>query len=516
MAMTKASPATPITPIATPATWLLLTVLALTAGCADLRGGSMAAPSVVRGSPQGPAILPNLPQEQPPKEEVLPLPGKTQPQPQPAQARLGFSKADPGKVVPINLDAVLRLAEAQNGQTGIAREKLREAYAKLDLAGKAWLPDLWVGASWYRHEGGIANFQGDLVHSSYGSLFGGAEINGRFDLREAVYQKVDAERRIWQQRAEVAKLTNEALLEASNTYVDLLSARAAEAIATQNLAHLEELLKQSSQLAKTLPAAEVEVSRVQAEALAQQQLIRKFRESSLAATAKLIYLLGLDPQSELAVMDRHLLAFQLVNADVPTDDLVAQAMQKGPGIREMEGLLQTINAALEKSQGIGQYLPVFDVRVAEGAFGTGSGASSTWDNRADLGLQVRWNLTEWCTKRERDRIACSKIAQANATYGDLRAKLTMGVQESREAALSGRDQLDLGKLQVKAAAEAFDRTKKRFDQAVNPKDRAPSEVLLSIRAMTAANLAYLMAIREFDKAQLRLAILTGAAGSRGE
>jgi outer membrane protein TolC len=474
------------------------------AGCSNMER------HIARGAAQAPTELPPL-QPEHAKGEKLPAAKETHPI---VSARLGFSTGPAVRQVPISLDTVFRLAESQNGQTAVARLKLAEAFANLDLAAKAWLPDLWIGAGWYRHDGGIANEDGTLTHSSFSSMFAGAELHGRFDLREAVYQKVDAERRLWQQRAEVSKLTSEALLEASTAYIDLLAARAGQATTAQVEGHLQDLLKQTTAIAKTLPAMEVEVARVQTELHGQQLLGRKMREAAMAATAKLIYLLGLDPASELVLTDRYLAAITLVNADAAVDDLVAQALENGPAVREMEGLLSLIQHAHEKSQGLTQYLPVVDLRVAEGGFGTGPGDQMTWDNRMDLGIQLKWNLTEYLTSRERQRVTQAKIGQAHATYQDLRAKLTMGVQEARDAALSGRDEMDLGQKQLKHGVDAYERTKNRFMQA-NIKDRSPSEVLLSIRALNLSHLAYLMAIRDHDKAQLRLAVLTGLVGRDG-
>jgi outer membrane protein TolC len=465
---------------------------------------------IARGAAQAPIELPSLEPEHP-KGEKLPTARETQPI---APARLGFSTGPAVRQVPISLDTVFRLAESQNGQTAVARLKLDEAFANQELAAKAWLPDLWIGAGWYRHEGGIANEDGTIVRSSFSSMFAGAELHGRFDLREAVYQKVDAERRSWQQRAEVSKLTSEALLEASTTYIDLLAARAAEATTGQVEGHLQDLLKQTTAIAMTLPAVEVEVARIQTELNGQQLLTRKMREAAMAATAKLIYLLGLDPASELVLTDRYLATITLVNADVPVDALVAQALENGPAVREMEGLLTLVHQAHEKSQGLAQYLPVLDLRVAEGGFGTGPGDQMSWDNRMDLGIQLRWNLTECLTSRERQRVTQAKIGQAHATYQDLRAKLTMGIQEARDASLSGREQMDLGQQQLKHAVDAYDRTKNRFTKA-NIKDRSPSEMLLTIRALNLSHLAYLTAIRDHDKAQLRLAVLTGLVGRDG-
>src|SRR5690242_4130242 len=58
------------------------------------------------------------------------------------------------KALPISLDTVLRLGQDQNGKVALAREQLHEAFAGQDLAAKRWLPDLFLGTSYYRHEGG--------------------------------------------------------------------------------------------------------------------------------------------------------------------------------------------------------------------------------------------------------------------------------------------------------------------------------------------------------------------------
>ena len=484
-------------------------LLALTAGCTSIGSWSHSpVGQVARGSGQQLKELPNLP-KQTAKPEAAPTAPSAQP---PGPARLGTPVDLHDKLLPINLDTVLRLADTQNGQTAIAREKLREAFANQDLAAKAWLPDVWLGAGWYRHEGGIANEDGTITRSSFGSMFAGLELRGRFDLREAVYLKVDAARRVWQQRAEVSKLSSEALLDASSTYIDLLAARAAEAVAVQMEEKLQDLLTQTEGLAKSLPTFDTDKARAESELQANRQLRRRFQENARAAEAKLVYLLGLDPASHLAVMDRQLAAFVLANADAPVEELVAQAMRCGPAIQEMEGLLQLVHQADEKSQGLSQYLPVFDLRLAEGGFGTGPGDSMVWDNRMDLGIQMRWNLSELWTKCEKRRLAQARIGQAHATYDDLRAKLTMGVQESREAILSERDQIAFAQQQVSAANNAYKRSRDRLGPPTPLKERSPGEVLLSVRSLSAAELAYLGTIRDHDKAQLRLAILTGTVG----
>ena len=60
--------------------------------------------------------------------------------------------------------------------------------------------------------------------SSFGSFLIGGDITGKFDLKEAVYQRFVAERQVLQQKGELRKVTTETLLDAANTYIDLLAA----------------------------------------------------------------------------------------------------------------------------------------------------------------------------------------------------------------------------------------------------------------------------------------------------
>jgi outer membrane protein TolC len=482
---------------------LCLAWLLLAAGCAQFL--PFQAPAVARG--QAPTELPPARLQAP---VVAQAPAQVLPPPQslpPATAE----EALPERALPINLDTVLRLAQDQNGQVAIARAKLAEACAQRDVAAKAWLPDLWVGTSYYRHEGGIQDFNGNLVHSSFGSLFGGAELRGRFDLREAVFQKVDAERKVWQQKGELSRLTSENLLDATSTYVDLLAARAGEAIALGLRKNLQDLLVLAEKLAKVEPGSAVEVKRIRAELYGQDQAIRKLREGARKASAKLAYLLGLDPAAELVVMDRQLLPLQLVDANVPIEQLVQQAIANGPGVRELEGLLNLIHETAARAQGLTQFLPTLDVRAGEGIFGAGPGSSSTWDNRFDLALQARWNLTPLLTARERKEVARAKMQQAHLTMQDLRAKLTLGVQEAHETVRSGADQMRFVEQQIAEANEAYKSSQYRLE---NVKGTPPSEVLAAIGSLGRARLSYLQAVRDLNKAQLRLLVLLGMGAEK--
>jgi outer membrane protein TolC len=205
-------------------------------------------------------------------------------------------------------------------------------------------------------------------------------------------------------------------------------------------------------------------------------------------------------------VDTEIVAVDLVDVAPDTCQLVAQALAKGPGIEELAGLVNLVEDAIQKAKGAGRFLPTIEVNMVEGAFGAGPGDDMRWDNRFDLGVHVRWNLTDLFTSSDRLRVADAQRQQAHLAYQDLRAKLTAGVQESRAAILYGQEELKYGEDQLKHAKQARDLSKKRID---NMLPGATADMMLSLQSLAQAQLNRLNAIREYDKAQLRLMLLVG-------
>jgi outer membrane protein TolC len=414
-----------------------------------------------------------------------------------------------GKPVPICLDTVLRLAQDKNGQVRLARMKVADAETDQEWADKRWLPELSVGIGAWSHEGGIQDFQGNLIRSNYSSALAGLEIGGKYDWKELLFRRVEAERRVWQQKGELSKLTSDNLLDASTTYIDLLSAQTGIIISQETEVRLKELLEQANALAKVDPGLRVEVARIETELMAQSVLTVKLREASKGAAAKLAYLVGLDPCCDFVVADKKLVPINLVDISQPTPTLVDYALTRGPGVREVEGLLRAVEAARDSNYGLSHWLPSVELNVIEGGFGASPvGQPYTWANRADVGVRMKWNLSEFVYAKQRRHQADANIEQVHLTYEDLKAKLTLGVQEARDAILSGREQVQLAEKHIAYAEESYRLSSTRLKEGV--KGRSTSEVLLALRGHGGARLEYLQAVRDLDKANLRLFILVGA------
>jgi len=414
-----------------------------------------------------------------------------------------------GTPIPISLDTVLQLAQDQNGQVRIARMRVEDALTDKEWASKHWIPDLFVGIGAYRHDGGIQDFQGNLLRSHYGNAFGGLELSGKYDWKQVLVRRVEAERRVWQQKGELSRLNNETLLDASTTYIGLLAARSGIAVSLETEMRLKDLLDHTDRLAMVDPGVRIEVSNVERELMAQTVLTVKMREASKAATAKLAYLLGLNPCCEFIVADGKLVPIVLVDTKQPVHNLVDQALERGPGVREIEGLLRSVEAARNANYGLTHWMPAIEMNVSEGSFGAGPGGRIDWSNQFNAGIHMRWNLNEFYYSKLKRHQADANIQQVHISYQDLRAKLTLGVQEARDAIVSGQEQIGLAEKHIRFAEESYKLSEARLKE--NVKGRSSSEVLLALRTLGAARLEYLQAVRDYDKAQLRLLLLVGAA-----
>ncbi len=419
------------------------------------------------------------------------------------------------KPVPVSLDTVLRLAQDQNGQVRLARMKLDDAATDQEWASKHWLPDLSMGLSTYRHDGGLQDFQGNLLRTHYGSTFAGLEVSGKYDWKEHLYRRVEAERRVWQQKGELSRLTSENLLDAAGTYVSLQAARSGIAVSIETEIRLKDLLDQTKKLANIDSGLQVEVSRIETELMAQTVLTVKLREASKASAAKLAYLIGLDPCCEILVADGKIAPIALVDVKQPVIKLVDQALTQGPGVRELEGLLGAVEAARRANYGLSQWMPSMELSVLEGGFGAAPGTTAyDYASRFDLAFKFKWNLSEFAASKQKRRQADANIEQVRLTYDDLRAKLTLGVQEAHDAIHSGIEHVNLAERHIRSAEESYRLSDQRLKDMV--KGRSPSEVLLALRTLGGARLEYLQAVREHNRAQLRLFVLVGASDANGE
>jgi outer membrane protein TolC len=100
------------------------------------------------------------------------------------------------------------------------------------------------------------------------------------------------------------------------------------------------------------------------------------------------------------------------------------------------------------------------------------------------------------------------LAQAHLAMDDLKAKLAAGVQEARDTIHNTSRQIREGQLQIDHAEKSYQFVQSLLDNS-QQKDRPLVEVMRALLAVKQAQQDYLLAINNYNKAQLRLLLLLG-------
>src|SRR6266849_5080669 len=114
-------------------------------------------------------------QEQMPPPRVQPEPQLLLPAPGPYDRPL-----------PINLPTALQLANVRPIDVAVASERIRLAVAALERAQVLWLPTVYAGVDYFRHDGQIQETPGNVFGTSKSSFMVGAGPSMVFALSDAL------------------------------------------------------------------------------------------------------------------------------------------------------------------------------------------------------------------------------------------------------------------------------------------------------------------------------------------
>src|SRR5216110_3316436 len=143
-----------------------------------------------------------------------------------AQVPASPNRATTNNVYPIDLPTVLRLANAQNLDIQIARERLKEAKANHESAVELFLPWVAPGAVYRRHENRIQDVVGNILDADKQSYTVGGAIMAQMDLGDAVYKSLAAKQLVSAADHALESQRQDSTLAAAQGYYDLSKAKA--------------------------------------------------------------------------------------------------------------------------------------------------------------------------------------------------------------------------------------------------------------------------------------------------
>jgi outer membrane protein TolC len=421
------------------------------------------------------------------------------------------------KPLPINLPTALQLAGARPLDIALASERINIAAAQLERAQVLWLPTIYLGGDYFRHDGQLQDVAGNIFGTSKSAVMAGAGPSAVFAVSDAIFEPL-AQRQVVRARlADLQTTRNDTLLAVAEAYVNVQQARGNLAGAVDTVGRTQELLNRTRKLIEFLkPVDEV---RTRTELDKRRQLVEAERERWRTASADLARILRLDPSALVEPMEPPHLQVTLVALDQPVDNLIPVALTNRPELASQQALVQATLQRLKAEQ-LRPLIPSILLRgastnpagtLAGGVFGGGRNEHiGDFSARGDFDLQVLWelkgfgldNLARVKEKRAENQAA---ILDLFRTQDRIAAEVKQAYDQARSAAV----RIGQAESEVK---DGLDSLAKHFEGLEQPERVGkvtvmlirPQEVLAAIQALGQAYNDYYGAVADYDRAQFRL------------
>ncbi len=469
--------------------------------------------------------------QSPDSPTVVPAPSETIPPGTPTQVRkraatwfprvgtMGRSVNRP-EALPIDLPTALRLANADNLQVALAREQIRQALAGVEKAKALWLPSIRGGANYNRHDGSIQAVPGNQFNTSRGLFYTGLGAFGQsvaspavpgvymnFHLADAIFQPLAARQFTGAQRSAAAAASNDALLDVSLSYLELLRAHQDLAIASEIREDAQRIADVTADYARTGQGLQADADRLQAELAVRRNDVLRSEEARSVASARLAQLLHIDPTVRLDPVEPTVVPIDLVPEDIELRELVAQGLSRRPELAESRSLVGEAVQRLRRER-FAPLIPSVLVGGSYGAMSSGiNGNLAAGAGRLDVDAVAYWEMRNLGLGEAAARHhAQSAVRQARVRQLAAMDLVSREITEAYAQSDARRRQIAIGREGVEAAANSYRSSLERILDARG----LPLEALQSIQALAQARREYLRTLVDYDSAQFTLYRAIGA------
>ena len=443
------------------------------------------------------------------------------------ETAVGVEPANPRPVSQdIDLASALGMAGGNAWTIQLARQKTVEAHANVQQAEALWLPTLQFGVGWNNHGGRIQATNGEVIEASRDSLFvgGGATLGSApvaggsggplrliadLALVDAYFNPQIANRQWSASRAGVSVAKNQALLDASIAYVDLLQAAGQIADTQTAIAAAQQLLNLTETFAAAGAGAQADVDRAATAKARLEQKLHNARRIFRTRSATLARRLRLDARFELQPADQMIVPLELLPDSSNQETLIQSALSHRPEVSELGHEIAGLCLEVKKEQAA-PWIPLVAVTSSAGSFGGGNGSEiANQAGRGDIDVQALWQLDSMglgvAAKRKR---AGSRLSQRRTELSDMRDQITADVVSEHENVRNYRMQIDSANESLVMAEASYDRNLLR----VRADEGLPIELLQAIQARASSLEDRTTAVAGYNRSQLRLLHATGQIG----
>ena len=386
--------------------WRLLTLGSLVLSAA----ASLTAPAIFAGDERDVAATP------------LPPPTLTAPPgPLPACSRAGdvlvgpvlSDRSVPGQLrpaqleptdrpLPINLATALRLAGARPLVIDAAQASLAAAAAELNKARALWLPSVYMGVGYYRHDGATQGQSGTFSINSKDQLLVGGGLKAIVSATDALFAPLAARQVVRARQIDVQVARNEALLAVAVAYFNVQRARG-QLAGTQDVVNKGLALQDKVKSLRLGLVAPTDFDRARALLADFEQTIATHRETWRTASADLTQVLRLDPAAIVAPLEPPQVRVTLIPPELAVDTLIPIGLTNRPELAAQQSLVQAALVRIRQER-LRPLVPSLIMEGGPGSVGPGgylmggmfaSGASGSGNPpmaREDLSFGLVWGL----------------------------------------------------------------------------------------------------------------------------
>ena len=495
-----------------------------------------------------PAALWQLPSDRLPDFSPLPAPRSI---PAPAETlglvpeRLSTTAAadlsavgqlSPGQDIhPIDLAAALRLAGARDLDIAIARTRVAAAAADVTHARALWLPSMFIGPNWIRHDGQVQVVEGPVRTVSKSSLFlgataaagssvsgpipagGPAQVTGlttvlRFS--DAIFLPLAAEQIVDARQAKVRAVTNDALLGLAESYMTLQRAAGRLAIAREAAEHADRLARITASFAAAGAGTEGDHQRSVVERERRRADVEVALGGLEVASADVVRRTRLNPALVIAPVEPAELVLEIVDREMPVDTLIELGLRHRPELAEARSLVEETLLRLRQAR-LRPFIPSLAFRYSGGGFGGGrNGFFGDFGSRSDVDANLYWEsanlgFTDMAVSGRRE----AERREADLRFCKVQDIVASEVVQAEKARLAAKRHMARIEQAVPAAIRSLELNFHTIREAAGlamPATR-PLEVLQPIQALADARQEFLDAVIDYNIAQFRLFHAVGRA-----
>jgi outer membrane protein TolC len=442
--------------------------------------------------------------------------------------------ADVGQLIPeqeirpIDLAGALRLAGANDLDIAIARARVAAAAADVRHARALWLPSMFIGPNWIRHDGQVQIVEGPVRTVSKSSLFlgataaagssvsgpvpagGPAQVTGlttvlRFS--DAIFLPLAAEQVVDARTAGIRTATNDALLGVAESYMQLQRAAGELAIAREAAAHAERLAAITGSFAKAGSGLEGDHQRSLAERDRRLADVEAALGELEMASTEIVRRTRLNPALLVAPIEPAELVLEIVNEDLPIDTLIAMGLRNRPELAEARSFVEETLIRLRQAR-LRPFVPSLAFRYSGGGFGGGRNEFfGDFASRSDADVNLFWEtanlgFTDSAVRGRRE----AERKEANLRFCKIQDTVASEVVRAEKARLASKRQMGRSEAAVPEAIRSLELNFHTIREAAGLPVAAtrPIEVLQPIQALAEARGEYLDAVVEYNTAQFRL------------